>query len=337
MDRRIFYRDELLFESELMEIGRFAYEGLGFLSLDVLGATASVAGFPCAPTVVPSLSFLLGPGRIYQLMNLDATAMGQTGGVGGLPADTNADHQILKQALYRNTVTLGPLVAPVTTGQSQVFLVEAQFAEADDTPTLTQFYNTAAPLTPITSTVTTARRDIVAVQIKAGVAATTGTQVAPAPDSGWLPLYAITLAHGQTTIGAGDIAVAPTAPFAHLGVQIPVREITLQANPVSGTVTLDFALGNYFKVLMNGTISTVTFLNLPPSGIAQQITVDFIGDGTTRTVTGLGAANIKWMGATGAGTQPTFLFTAGYENTVVFVARDGVARQKASFSGISAA
>ena len=337
MDRRIVYRDMLPFESDFMEAERFAYEALGFAMRDVLGSATVAAGFPCAQTTVASLSFLLGPGRIYSMQNLDPTAMGQTAGLGGLAADTNPDHQILKQALYRNTITLGPLVAPTTVGFSQVFLVEAQFTEADDTPTTTQFYNTAAPLVPITASVTTARRDIVAVQIKSGIAATTGTQAVPAPDAGWIPLWAITLAQTSTTITATNIAVAPGAPFVSVGNPIPVREATLQANPVSGTVTLDFNLGNYFKVLMNGAITTVTFANLPASGFAQQITVDFIGDGTTRVVTGLGAASIKWMGATAPAAQPTFVFTAGVENTVVFVARDGVARQKASFSGISAA
>jgi hypothetical protein len=45
------------------------------------------------------------------------------------------------------------------------------------------------------------------------VAATTGTQVAPAPDAGYTGLYAVTVANGQTTITSGSIAQLATAPF----------------------------------------------------------------------------------------------------------------------------
>lgn len=336
MDRRIFYRDELLFEGELMEIGRFAYEALGFAMLDVLGSATVAAGFPCAQTTVASLSFLLGPGRIYAMENLDPTVMGQTGGVGGLAADTVTDHNILKQALYRDTRTLGPVTAPGTVGQSKIYLVEAQFTEADDAPASTQFYNTAAPLTPVAAPVTNARRDIVAVQIKAGTAATTGSQVAPTADAGWIPLYEITVAYGQTTIVAANIAVAAGAPFVSVGNPVPVRAADNVLTIVAGVLTIDWNRGNEFTCLMSAAITSVVHQNRPPAGKWQEIIIDFVGDGTTRVVTGLGSADHKWMGATGAAAQPTFVFTAGYENTVTMVAKNGVARQKCSFPGISA-
>lgn len=337
MDRQIFYRNELLFEDALMLVGRNAYQALGMFALDVLGAATVVAGFPCAPTSPASLSFKLGPGRLYTLKNLDDTAMGQTLGVGGLAADTNADHQIMKQGFYADTRTLGPLTPPGTAGQSQVFLVEAQFQETDDTATLTQFYNVAAPGTPTTATVTPARRDIVAVQIKPGVAAATGSQVAPSADTGWTPLWTITLANGDTTITAGKIALAAGAPFVSIGNPVPVREPIVKPVITAGVLTIDFALGNVFVVADTANITSFSFLNLPPAGLEQEVTLIFVSNGTAHTqawpTTG---TPVRWIGATAPAAAPTLASTAGYKSTCVLVARDGLSVIDASFSGISA-
>lgn len=49
--------------------------------------------------------------------------------------------------------------------------------------------------------------------MKAGVAATTGTQITPTPDTGCTGLYVITVAQGATTVTAGNIATYANAPF----------------------------------------------------------------------------------------------------------------------------
>lgn len=344
MDRLQAYRNQMPTEADFMSATRLAYEALGLLALNLLGAGVSVFGFACAPTSPASLSFKIGPGQLYSLQNLEPNPMGQLLGVGGLAADNVADHQILKQGLWRDTATMGPLTPPGTAGQSQVFLVEAQFAEVDDATVLTQFYNTAAPNSPTTASVSVMRRDLVSIQIKAGTAAATGSQVAPTADAGWTPLWTITLANGDTTITAGKIAVAAGAPFVTPGAPVPIREITRTVGDGSGAVTLaagvltvDLAKGNYFKVPMTSDITSApVFNNAPPAGLAQQVTVEFIGDGTARTVTGLGNAAVKWAGATAVGAQPTFVFTANVKNKVVFTVRDGLATQDANFAGITA-
>jgi hypothetical protein len=53
----------------------------------------------------------------------------------------------------------------------------------------------------------------VAVQVKAGTAATTGSQVTPTPDAGYIGLWVVTVANGQTTITSGNISLYPGAPL----------------------------------------------------------------------------------------------------------------------------
>ena len=61
----------------------------------------------------------------------------------------------------------------------------------------------------------TTRTVVCDIALKAGAAATTGTQTAPAPDAGFVGLYAITVSNGQSTITSANILRSPitTAPF----------------------------------------------------------------------------------------------------------------------------
>ena len=216
MDRIQAYRNQIPFESDIMQVERDAYEALGLFMRDVLGVTTSVAGLPCTPTSPASLSVKVGPGRIYSLQSLEATPIGQLLGTGGLAADVVADHQILKQGLLRDTATFA-LTPPGTTGQSINYLIQATFQQADDADVTTQFYNTANPNAPISNSVSPARRDKCILSLKAGTAATTGSQVTPSADAGYVPVWVITVAYGATTITAGNIVASPSAPFISVG------------------------------------------------------------------------------------------------------------------------
>lgn len=227
MDRQQVYRSQLPYESDVLGIQQFGYEALGLLAMDVLGASTVVAGLACAPTAPASLSVTVGPGRIYTKAQLDASAIGQVAGAGGLAADTNSDHQVLKQGLLRDTATF-TVTAPATAGQSQVYLIQAQFTETDDAATPLQFYNTANPTAPITQSLSPARRDKCALALKAGTAAATGSQVAPSPDVGWTAVWAITIANGQGTITAPNIAAAPGAPFLSTLSAVPLKAVAAE-------------------------------------------------------------------------------------------------------------
>lgn len=212
MDRVQVYRGQEPFETDVLQMQQFAYEAMGLAFTDIMGSSTLVAGFACAPTLPASLNVLLGPGRIYNKAVMDNSPLGQFAGVGGLAADTNTDHQIVKQGLFRDT-TQYAIAPPVTGGQSQAYLLQAQFSEADDATANTVFWVAGTPPTSTNIPVSPARRNKCIVQLKAGTAAATGSQVAPSADAGWTPLWVITVANGQTTITAGNIATAPAAPF----------------------------------------------------------------------------------------------------------------------------
>lgn len=211
MDRQTVYRGELPYESDLLSSERFLYEGLGLAFRDLIGTSTVVSGLVAAPGGLLTVS--MGPGRIYSLQNLEPTVWGQTLGVGGLAADTNADHQIVKQGLYRDTTALSGFPAPGTAGQSVNYLIQAAFSETDSTGVQRQFFNTTAPTVPILQTVANVRQDRVVLTIKAGAAAVTGSQVTPTADANNVPLWIVTVANGQTVISGGNIVQHPQAPI----------------------------------------------------------------------------------------------------------------------------
>jgi hypothetical protein len=217
MDRAQIYRGELPYETDFLQGHQWNMEALGLWIQDVLGGTSTqVAGFACTATAPASLNVKVGPGRIYKLAALEATDLGKLLGTGGLSADTATDHQIMKQALLRDTQTFA-IVPPGTAGQSQCYLIQAQFQEADDAGVDKQFYNSSNPNASITENVSPARRLKANVGTKAGTAATTGSQSPPAADAGWTPLWVVTVANGATTITGANIAAAAGAPFVAVG------------------------------------------------------------------------------------------------------------------------
>ncbi|APR40491.1 hypothetical protein BTO02_33655 (plasmid) [Paraburkholderia sp. SOS3] len=58
----------------------------------------------------------------------------------------------------------------------------------------------------------TERQGVCAIQAKAGVAATTGTQVTPSVDAGWTAIAVVTVANGQSTVTTGNISVPAGVP-----------------------------------------------------------------------------------------------------------------------------
>lgn len=115
----------------------------------------------------------------------------------------------------------------------------------------------------------------------------------------------------------------------------PVREAKNALSIVSGVVTVDFNLGNFFDLLINANITSWVFVNVPAAGKLQEITIRMRGNGTTFTVAW--PSSFKWLGPTTAGgTAPTLAFTTGYKNYLVLVGGDGVTTAyDVSYSGTS--
>jgi hypothetical protein len=221
MDRQIVYPLAIPYETDFLYAQRFTQEAVGLLAMDILGAGPVATGLACTATAPPSLAVQIAPGRLYQTTVLDATAYGTiTGGnpAGGLAADLDMFHSVLKQGVLRDPLVLN-CPAPTGAGTSTNYLIEAMFQEIDASPSVLQFFNTQNPSTPLSgpngagTTLPTQRLCQCVVQAKPGIAATTGSQVTPSADAGWIGLYVVTVAFGQAAIAASNIAILPGAPF----------------------------------------------------------------------------------------------------------------------------
>lgn len=215
MDRQIVYPGQILPETALLQMAKDAMIGSAKLAATMLGTNTIANGFAVTQTGPASLQIVVAPGEIYSLANIDSLAFST------LPADTT--HSILKQGIMLDGVTLS-CPAPTTTGQSINYLVQVTYQDQDSTPVLLPYYNSANPALPYSgmgnngATQNTSRKGVAIVQVKAGASAATGSQVTPAPDSGYVGLFVATVAYGQTTITSGNIAQYAGAPLLPSGV-----------------------------------------------------------------------------------------------------------------------
>ena len=70
---------------------------------------------------------------------------------------------------------------------------------------------------------------------------------------------------------------------------------TVSALATSGSVAIDYDLGDYFTLALAGNVSGLTFSNLPGSGKGATLAVRITQDSTPRTVAW--PASFKWVGA----------------------------------------
>lgn len=210
MDRQIVYPASIPLDTDFLSLNRAAMVAIGNLTRAVLGSNTVADGLACQPTTPSSLTVTVGPGSITTLGPLDSLSYGSLG------ADT-AD-QIVKMGINLGSTSF-TLTPPASSGQSIVYLIEASFLEQDATPVVLPYVNAADPSQPYSGpdnsgvAQNTQRIQRVQLQLKAGAAANTGSQTAPAVDSGWSGLYLITVNNGQTAITAANIATHFSAPF----------------------------------------------------------------------------------------------------------------------------
>ena len=213
MKRKVVYPGSVPLETDILDTNRNTMVAMGMLVQTVLGTGVVVDGLACTPGT--GLTVQIGRGQIYSLTTVDPT------GYSSLAADSTP---LVKQGLLLTPAVLN-CPAPGTVGQSINYLVEAQFQEVDNTPVALPYYNASNPTIPWSGPAgsgtaqNTVRDDICAVQVKAGVAAATGSQVTPTVDAGWTALYVVTVAYGASSIVGGNIALASGAPF--LAIKLP--------------------------------------------------------------------------------------------------------------------
>lgn len=108
--------------------------------------------------------------------------------------------------------------------------------------------------------------------------------------SGYVKLAVSLLANGDAFADGDSMLVTmqqgPGSP--------PTNRSTVSALATSGSVAVDYALGDYFTVALAGNVSGFTFSNLPGSGHGATLMIRFTQDSTPRTVAW--PASFKWAG-----------------------------------------
>lgn len=210
MDRVIVYPGALPQTTDVLNTNKFAMVGQAYQNQAILGTNTVVSGLACTPTSpTADLHVTIDVGTIYQIDPTDTAAYGDLG---------SDSKNIMKQGIL-NTPQQLTITPPGTAGFSQVYLVEAILNDVDAGLLTVSYYNSIPPNTPYagpansgTSNFTTRTCPCV-ISLKAGVPATTGTQVAPSSDAGFVGLYTITVVNGQTQITSSNIVQMVTAPF----------------------------------------------------------------------------------------------------------------------------
>ncbi|HQT78266.1 MAG: hypothetical protein B7Z80_14210 [Rhodospirillales bacterium 20-64-7] len=262
MDRNIVYPGSIPLDTDLLSINRNTMIAIGFLAQAALGTNAVADGLACQPTSPPSMNVTVGPGSLTQFGPIDLLAYGS------IAADSIGS--VVKMGINTGTSSF-TLVAPTSSGQAINYLIEASFLESDTNPLALPYYNASNPAQsfsgPGNSGVAqnTLRAQTVQFQLKAGSPANSGSQATPAADAGWIALYQITVAFGQTQVTATNIAVIPTAPF------LPWKLPSLRPGVASGVQS--FSVSGDFIV---------------PAGVTQaEVEVWGAGSGSYASVSGL--------------------------------------------------
>jgi hypothetical protein len=228
VNRPIIYSEEVPRSFDVLSGWKDTATALSWLFQDVLGSSAGlIAGLAATPTGPASLTINLAQGRVYQLSALDST------GYGSLASDSTVVVQQGTAAAQTVTVSL----ADLTSGKSKWALIQAQVAQVDvvrsgdPTSGILQFWNAANPTQPLEGQANngqplpTVRTETATVNVIYGAIANTGVEVPPNPSAGFIGLYLIDLAFGQTAINSNQILVAgpsvganvpsnyPQAPF----------------------------------------------------------------------------------------------------------------------------
>jgi len=280
MDRQIVYPGQIPLETDLLHAQKDALIGLAMACQAMLGTTTAVDGLACTATSPASLSVNLGPGSLYAVEPVDGSAYGS------LPADTT--DSIVKQGIQLAPTTL-TLTPPGTVGYAINYLIEAAYLDQDGGSTVLPYYNASNPSQAYSgpnnsgAAQNTVRQGLISLQAKAGVAASAGSQITPAVDAGYTALYVVTVAYGATTLTAGNIAVAPGAPF--IAPKLPLVPAAIQAQ--AGNYAPDTGTVNALAVTLTPAPSALTV------GLPVRVKVATTNTAAaTLNVNGLGAAAI---------------------------------------------
>jgi hypothetical protein len=268
-------------ESDLLNTNKNAMFALGQFAQDVLGTSTVFTGLACVPNTPAAMNVIVQPGAVYAQAALDATAYSS------LAADSTVTQ---KQGILKTAQTFAT-PAPVTSGQSIVYLISGAFLEADTNAVVLPYYNASNPSQAFSgpngtgASQNTLRQDTVQLTLTAGVPATTGSQLTPATPVGQIALYTITVAFGASTVVAGNIAKVAGAPFltASMLAQIQANATAIAAVPTAGrlirTLVYTNVSGTQNVSIDGGTPTTTGASTYVPSSSASFVIAKVLGGG----------------------------------------------------------
>lgn len=322
MDRMMVYPGAIPLETDILNTERSVMIGLGYALQGYLGTGTYVDGFTCVQTTVASQSVQVTPGSIMTLGNVDNTAFSS------LAADTT--QQIIKQGLSLNTQTF-TCAAPTTVGYSVAYLVEVAQADVDGAPVVLPYFNPSAPSVAWSgpggagTTNNTVRQSQAVLVLKTGIAATTGTQVTPTPDAGYVGMFVITVAYGQTTITSTSIA--NYSPSSFIPVKLPQILGLIRTRLTANTnFFVNASTGN--DTTGSGTASA-PWQTLQKAWNSIQQNIDLAGNGVAINCTGAFTAGMTANGPLVGSGSAIFSFASGSSvaatNNNAFTAQYGAA------------
>ena len=269
MDRTIFYPALILDDEDLLAMQQDPMVALGVALASIMGTGTVASGLACTPTSPASLAAVVGLGAITQLGVVEANAFGS------LPVDTTP---LVKQGWLGETPVTFPFTAPTTPGQSVAYLIEATLSETDGGSAVEPFYNAANPSQAFAGpgnsgdALNTRRLQRCVLKLVPGAAANTGSQVTPAADTGYVPLYVVTLSYGQTSVVAANIVQHPQAPF--FAYRLPtLPNYFVQRGHATGATQED----NYTLPNNGAHTITLTFTSTVPGVIAAWASTNISG------------------------------------------------------------
>lgn len=302
--RVIVYTNQIPYETDLLRTNMYRMADVSCLAQAVLGYGISnatlVSGLACVPTSPPSLAVNVGPGTIYSFVDYDASPYGV------IPADTS-------DMLYKQGINLTTTVISLTAPGSgtNFYLIQGQLnTNYNVNPVSRPYYNSTNITQPIFTTQPDTVQDTVALQTKVSTVST------PTADSDWVPLWAVAVASGASTITSGDISVAASAPFISETLTQKISQAGGDARYVQQSA---LQAGNYiYAIDSSGSANTIT-VSLTPAlsaytaGGAYRIMIANTNTGATNiNFNGLGAKACRKISSTGKTAFVGFECIAGY-------------------------
>ncbi|HUB91412.1 MAG TPA: hypothetical protein VMA74_16940 [Dyella sp.] len=326
MRRQIIYPGQVPLETDMLNTNRNVMIALGKLAGALLGTGGLVNGLAVTPTQPASLSVQIAAGEIYQLENVDNTAYSS------LASDTT--DTCVKQGIQLQPTTIA-IAPPNTAGYSQCFLIEATFQENDINNVVLPYFNSSntnqalnGPPGNPDQEQPTQRDGQVILQAKAGIAAATGTQVAPAVDPGYIALAVVTVANGQVTITAANISAVTTGVLPASLLQALQNNSLCYAKDVGAVNALVVNLQPAPTALVDGML------------VETQVAVTNTGP-TTLNLNGLGAKPVLGAahavlqgGELPAGGKAEFMWHAGLASWILIEGTGGAQQLGAGTYGV---